>query len=212
MSQIFLGGTIPPDAQLSFGATFEMMLAIVIGIAVVLLGLYLTRRRTQHRYLKLEMGLWTVASLVLGFALSQPTLTSDSARFDNGRFVVLVDRSASMAVMEDGRPRHEQVDDLMRQIRSSVSADIEVYSFDSEINSGMPSTYTGMDSDIGAALTQINDRYLGQQLAGIAVITDGIDRGALGQQLRHGTALQLPEVSGPVTFYSVGSDDDYFDV
>ncbi|MEC8380844.1 MAG: glutamine amidotransferase [Myxococcota bacterium] len=212
MMSFLIGGALTEDAQLSFGASQTAIILGIIALIVALSGLYWTRRQTAHQYLKLEMVLWLSAALVLGVALTQPTLTSDSGRLDKGRFVVLIDKSASMGAIEDGQARSDRIPEILKQIRTDLSTDIEVFGFDSQLHVGMPASYTGMDSDLGGALTQLNDRYLGQQLAGIAVITDGIDRGALGQQLEMGAEVQLPQLSGPITFYGVGSVESLFDV
>lgn len=210
--EFWLGGAIPEEASFSFSVgSFEGVL-IVTTLLAILVGLYLTRRNSPHRLLHLEMLLWTLGLALLGFALSQPTLISEAGRKDSGRFLVLIDRSASMNAMENGKPRSDEVNTIIQRIRKDVDSELEIFSFDSELHSGLPVDYTGMESDIGSALSQLNDRYLGQSLAGIAVLTDGIDRGALGQQIQFGTQLSLPNLNGPISFYQVGSKNEIFDV
>ena len=107
-----------------------------------------------------------------------------------------------MGAIEDGQPRsQDRVSDILGKICSDLSTDIEVYNFDPRFACGFARSYSSMESDLGGALTQLNDRYLGQQLAGIAVITDGIDRGALGQQLEMDGEVQLPQLNGPIILW-----------
>ena len=142
-----IGGKISDGAQLSFGASQEAIVLMMIVLALALLGLFWTRRQTNHQYLWIEMGLWLCSAVVLGFALSQPTLTSDSGRMDDGRFVVLIDRSASMGAIEDGRPRSDRVSVILGKICSDRPRTSKCTT-STQLHVGLPANYSGMESDL----------------------------------------------------------------
>ena len=82
-----------------------------------------------------ELGLWALALAVLVVAIAEPTWLEESGRTEPGRVVVLVDRSASMAVLEDGTPRSAAVEAALDRVRAEAG-DVEVFSFDEGVQAG----------------------------------------------------------------------------
>ena len=67
------------------------------------------------------------------------------------------------------------------------------------------------NTDIPMALHRI-DRYLGHNLRGIALITDGIDRGGLRSSYKDGLlGSQKIDLPGPLTVYGIGDPTASFD-
>ena len=83
---------------------------------------------------------------------------------------------------------------------------------------GIPDRFDGSDSDLGVALAAIQDRFLGQEVRGVVVLTDGLDRGSLRQGIsdardNNSVATNLaPRLPGPLTVYQIGTDAGLMDV
>ena len=68
--------------------------------------------------------------------------------------------------------------------------------------------FVGRGTDLGVALDALADRFLGQRLRGVVLITDGLDRGQLRRTLREAPDAPLPALPGPLTIYQVGDATD----
>jgi uncharacterized membrane protein len=172
--------------------------AVVIG----LLSLALAWRRDADRRV-VEMALWIPVVLGVVIAAAGPVWVVEGKRMEQPRLVVLVDDSRSMGVLEKGGPRSDQVQDALDRLGDEHR--VERFTFDSALHTGGEPKFQASDSDLGTALQAIQERFAGEKLAGVVVITDGIDRGAMGRVLREEGTLTVPRLPGPLTLYQVGS-------
>ena len=199
-----VGGAFGADGELLFAAPD---LAVVVASAGALLAFGLaawSSRGARAAWLQLSLLALALGCLVL--ALAEPIWVEEEGHLSTPRTVVLVDDSRSMQVREDGRSRSEQVEAVLQAVGPA-----EVYTFGAELAAGAPSYEQGA-SDLGAALSAVTDRYVGERLASLVVNTDGLDRGGLRQAWREGLAAELPELPGPLTVYQVGDRSDIEDL
>jgi uncharacterized membrane protein len=211
----WLGGNLGAGGDLIWAAPpwqlgLGVGLAVVAWIAALVTGSGTRAQRTG------EMTLWALALATLVVAIAEPTWLEESGRLEDGRVVVLIDSSASMDVREDNTPRSAAVEPILEQVTAAIG-DVEVFSFDEAVHSGRPSSYQGRGTDVGVALSAVADRYLGQQLRGVVLISDGIDRGGLRSELAGASAPEervalVPELPGPLTVYQAGSEELLHDV
>lgn len=207
--ELLLGGALAADGELVWASP-----AWLVGLAVAAAGvswlLMALRGGRSGRARATELALWAGALGVLVVALAGPRWVEADGRIEPGKLVVLVDGSASMGVQDDGAPRGAAVASVLSSLRQ-LGGEVEVLTFDEEVRGGAPTDFTGRGSDLGVALRTVADRNLGQQLRGIVVLTDGIDRGALRREVREASAEGavpaglLPSLPGPVTFLPVGN-------
>ncbi len=202
-----VGGWTPDGGQLELGASeLELGLAVVGAVALLALSWWTARRVTTR-------GLQTLAlvpvALALVWALARPSQVQRDGSWEDGRFVVLVDDSRSMAVREGDAIRSDAVAGVLDSIGRP---DAERFRFGSGLSPGEATGFTARDTDLGLALRALSERYAGERLAGIAVVTDGLDRGAWRQAWLAGESLELPELPGPLTLYGVGSLDELVDL
>lgn len=172
------------------------------AVPVVALGVLLLAARPWEsaRARLAELGLYALALAAVGWMIAGPTWVQDGERVEEGRFVVLVDGSRSMQVREaGGAPRSEAVAELLQRLGG------EVYTFGDQLRPGAPLSYDLGESDLGGALDQLARRYAGERLQGVAVITDGIDRGGLRKRLQGESTRTPPPLGGPLTVYAVGT-------
>ncbi|MCP4921976.1 MAG: hypothetical protein GY913_34170, partial [Proteobacteria bacterium] len=192
-----LGGPLGPGRLELTTPDVVLWTYVLVGVLVTAL---VARSAWTRRPWGAEVALFAVAVAVLAFAATGPIWIEEAGRFEEGRFVVLVDDSRSMSVLEDGTPRSAQVAGALGEIDLGRS---EIYTFGDELRVGVEPVYDKAGSDLAGALSAVADRHAGESLAGIVVITDGIDRGGLRRELEVGRPVAL-ELPGPLTLYQVG--------
>jgi uncharacterized membrane protein len=183
-------------------AIVSVLVALGLGFALA------ARGALRVRPAGLELGLLALAMVCLAWVAAAPVWVEDQGRLEEGRLVVLVDDSRSMAVLEDGQPRHAQVERALAELDLSRA---DRYLFGEDLLVGDTPGYLEGGSDLGRALEAVRQRHAGERLSGIVVITDGIDRGGLRRELVFGgdPGLSLP---GPLTLYQVGEPGEVQDL
>lgn len=193
----WFGDALGLHGRLIWGAdSMTIAAATLLGVASIVFAV--RKGGSQRRWV--EFGLWTMAVVIAVVSLAEPIWLEESGRTVPGRSVVLVDGSRSMDVLEGTRPRSEGVQDILQQFDESV----DVYTFGSSLTAGAPEKWVLSETDLGAALDAVTDRYLGQSLQSVVVITDGLDRGGLRSRVLAGSASVAPPLPGPLTVYQIG--------
>ena len=203
MKAWWLGDNLGVEGTLVWGAD---PVALTVAVVVACVSLVLIYRRTGQRK-KAELACWWVAIAILIWGIADPSWVEDAGRMEPGRSVVLVDESRSMSVSEDGQTRGDTVTSLLDMLGPTY----DVFSFSSALRAGPPEGWVGSDTDIGTALAEVTDRYLGQSLRSVVLITDGIDRSGLRDTLLAQPSMTLPSLPGPLTVYQVGEQAELVD-
>ena len=202
-----VGGWQPGPGDLRLGAS-DLELGLALGGAVLLLAIsFFTARGVRLRWLQVALMVPVAAALV--WALARPSLVQRDGSWEEGRFVVLVDDSASMGVREGDKIRSEAVGDILEGLGRP---DAERFRFGSGLTPGEALGFSAPDTDLGLALRALSERYAGERLAGLVVITDGLDRGAWRKAWLAGEGLELPQLPGPLTLYGVGRGEALVDL
>jgi uncharacterized membrane protein len=213
--EFLIGGVLSEGGHLLWSAPDWQITAAIAAAVLAWIAALLTGRGTPQQRLA-ELTLWGLALSVLAAAAGEPVWIEESGRSEPGRVVVLIDGSASMDVREGGTPRSDGVQRALDAVRSEAGEDVEVFTFHEDLQSGPPASYTGRGTDIGVALSAIADRHLGQQLRGVVLITDGLDRGVLRRELADAGSADadriVPDLPGPLTVYQIGSAEKLHDV
>jgi uncharacterized membrane protein len=216
------GGTLSDAGELAWSAPDWLVWAVLLacGLAVLIAAIPPAASRRSLGAHFGSVALWAVAVAVLGAAALGPQWVEGDGRLESGPLVVLVDGSASMAVIEGGGSRSDGVGPVLESLmdRASSGGPVEVYTFDEGLRAGPPRSFAGRGTDLGVALDAVVDRYLGQELRGVVVITDGLDRGTLRRDLREAAKngvidpAMAPVLPGPLTIYQIGRLEDVHDV
>ena len=190
-------------------------LIISVAVASILILLFLLPRKgAEHRYIIPELVLWGITLLILNFAAAQPQLRIEFEKEERSRVVIAVDNSLSMSIREEGTPRSAKAQELMRKITEKLDGTIDTYGFDSQLHIQPEFDFSGKGTDIASTLYSIKDRYLGQDLRGLILITDGIDRGILSKFMEEQPdklSDVLPELDMPINIYQVSSEQSLYD-
>jgi uncharacterized membrane protein len=207
-----LGGPLGGEGQLLWSAPVWLIAAAAVAILAGW-GLALRGGPPGARGLRVAEALaWALALLALGAGLAGPRWVEGAGREEPARYLVLVDQSASMGVREGGVSRGERARALVDAVRAEVGEPVDVFSFDEQLRPGEPAAFDGRGTDLGLALAALSDRHLGVALRGVAVITDGADRGGLRASLSAAAGGQdpaavgaVPPLPGPLTVLAVGA-------
>lgn len=174
--------------------------AIILGLIVsVLIALF-----TFWRYLPRDRGMLLLALLrvvfflLLGWCLFRPMEKRRQNEQLKPRFLVVTDTSASMALVPQKAipKRWDVVQEILKQPWTSemaLKAELDGYTFDSSISSKLSVKELlalepkGQGTRLRDSLQQIADRYRGQPLAGILLLTDGLDTREVGEDWAAGT-------------------------
>lgn len=149
-----------------------------------------------------ELLLWAVALSTLVAMIAGPVWVEEEGRVEPGRVAVLVDASASMGVKESSGPRSAAAGAALAAIGSEA---VDVYHFGTELRPGPPGSFDLPGTDVESALHALSDRVAGERLAGIVLLSDGVDRGALRRGWQRGDNPVPPAVPGPLTVVQIGA-------
>jgi uncharacterized membrane protein len=201
-----LGGCCGDGGRLVWMAPAWWPALAAVG-ALVALGLAMRPWPREPRRWA-EVALLTVALALVVAASGDPRWVQEGERTEKGRFVVLVDASRSMGVLEDGgEARGAEALALLSRFPGA-----EVYGFGEQLRPGAPQAFADGDSDLGGALAAVAQRYAGERLEGVAVLSDGLDRGGLRRRLTEDPNTALPDLRGPLTVYQLGRTGERTDV
>lgn len=192
-----------PEGHLAWGGSFA-----AIGLAVALAVLAWTTLILAPRPQASGASRWVegaLAALGLGVIvalIAKPVWVEASGRTIPGRTVVLVDASSSLGVAERGVLRSTEA---ARRAAGVDGERVEVFHFGGDLRTGMPPRYDLGQTDVGGALEAVSERYVGERLDAVVLITDGIDRGALRAEHAAGRPVVPPTMPGPLTVVAVGT-------
>ena len=219
MMEWLLAGARPGEGSLIW-TTDPMWIGLAAVLAVLTWCLAVFDGGTASR----SSGTRVVKAILWGFALclvvlglAGPEQVEEDGREELGKLVVLMDGSASMGVAGDGATRGATAVEMVETLRG-VHGPLEVYTFDEMLRAGISERFDGRGTDIGAALDTLADRHLGQELRGIVLMTDGLDRGPLRRDVAAAVASNaltssvVPSLPGPITVMQMGSSEQLFDV
>ena len=194
-------------------------LAPVAVFLAVALGVVIWTYRRDQASLPLRAAcasLKLLGLLTLGAVLLDPLWSGERARPGANLFVVLADNSAGMQIKDHGatKTRADEVRGLLQGAEPAWPAKLEDsfqvrrYFFDSRLQSTRDFSemnFDGRSTSLGTALRNLADRYQGQPLSGILMLTAG-------------NATDLPDgkldVTGlpPVYPVVIGKDDEIKDI
>ncbi len=124
-------------------------------------------------------GLRALTLLLIVFFLLRPVVFVQATGARDGLVAVLVDVSRSMRLADEGSPRIEQARELATTLQKQISGDFrtELFSFGEtlERTDAARLSANARRSDLSGALAALVDRYRGQRLAGVVVLSDGGD-------------------------------------
>jgi uncharacterized membrane protein len=209
VNTFWLAGTIGPEGKLVFTSPDWTIVLCAVAAGLAFVAAMLGPRSLSSRLV--EMLCWGLSLAGLVLALAGPVWVEEEGRTEPGRTIVLVDASRSMGVREEGKARSDSVPAILEHIRKEVD-EVEIFHFGDELTVGEPTTFDLPGTDLDGALGALGERVAGERLAGVVLVTDGIDRGLLRRRFENEEAPSPPEVAGPLTVFQVGTRTDVLDL
>ncbi|HEX5131037.1 MAG TPA: hypothetical protein VFX92_00970 [Candidatus Krumholzibacteria bacterium] len=175
-------------ASSTLGISFHpwvVALAAVL-IAVGLVAYWRTAPSVAGRARVILTTTRVVVFLLLALLLFDPRSIWRGERLEDPRVVVLVDRSASMSLPEQGwaggRSRFDAARDVASEVTRAVAgrgARAEVVYFSSDLDDTVDAAAPdGQGTDVVRALESLARRFEGENLAAIVVVSDGVQTDA----------------------------------
>jgi hypothetical protein len=162
--------------------------AIVTALVTALLLGWFAAWRCLHRNLgnAIIVTLYSVILAGLGWCLLLPGLTSGVTQLLKPRFLIAVDTSRSMTLSPSANvpSRWTTAQEALKLpwIRSLTSeCEIEIFPFSSQLGESIPAGKAaelkpeGTNSGVSDALRQIAERHAGLKVAGLLLLSDGVD-------------------------------------
>ncbi len=149
--------------------------------------LYYTYRgiflRSEHRLAWWLMGLRAVGLLLLVLMLAKPTWTREHEEVQPGRVAIIIDTSRSMTLPDPtGATRYARATAAVEQIKKALAADtkgpalkVELFDVTGAPLQEVPKEATGDVTDLTRALKRVAARLRSRPVAGIVLISDGVD-------------------------------------
>ncbi|MBM4036186.1 MAG: hypothetical protein FJ291_31005 [Planctomycetes bacterium] len=163
---------------------------VVVGVLMVLTGSFALVWRELFPVSVASIAIITlrVASLaLLLYLLLQPSVTFTKSEEIKPHVALLLDTSGSMSVVDTGRdkPRIKEAVEALRDSKLldklGEKAKLDLFGFDTGISRLKPESLETLDkavgtgTSLGLAIAQIRDELRGEDLAGVAIFSDGRD-------------------------------------
>jgi hypothetical protein len=152
-----------------------IILCLVLGLAYA--GVQYFRNKYQPWGPRLNAVLFTGRALLtafLAFLLLGPIVKQVSNQFEKPHFIVLRDNSGSIAEAMDSAARSNLDNELEQAMAELEEKGYSTSTQDLRGEVTDPLTYNLPTSDIHGALRRISNRYEGQKIGGVILVSDGI--------------------------------------
>ena len=141
------------------------------------------RRGAAHRdAARVLIGLRAITLVLIVICLLRPVTFVQVAGARDSVVAILVDSSRSMRIADADGPRIERARALASDLQKSIGAEFrtEVMTFGESLARADVDRITpdARRSDLSGALTALADRYKGQRLGGVVLLSDGGDTSA----------------------------------
>jgi hypothetical protein len=126
-------------------------------------------------------ALRVLAVFFIAFLLVSPLVKSVSYQPQKPLVLVAQDNSQSVKLFKSPGFDAAQFTTDLASLKKSLGDgyDVREYNFDANLHDGLSNAYAGKQTDISAALHQLNDRFVNQNIGAIVLATDGLyNRGA----------------------------------
>jgi len=152
------------------------------ALACLLLGLlyaWLMYRQPVNLANKFRYALFAVRALavfIISLLLLAPMVKSVSYKPEKPLVLILQDNSESIKLFPSPNNNGSDLMGALDKVRSALGDNYEVheFNFDKTLNNGLSNKFNGKQTDISAALRQLNERFINQNIGAIVLATDGL--------------------------------------
>ena len=126
-------------------------------------------------------ALRAVVVFLIAFLLVSPLVKSVSYQPQKPLVLVAQDNSDSIKIFKPSGDDPQQLVTNLLALKKALGNEYDVreYHFDGDIHDGLSAAYNGKQTDISAAIQQLNDRFVNQNIGALVLASDGLyNRGA----------------------------------
>ena len=125
---------------------------------------------------RLVFGLRFISVALIAFLLLSPLIKLISRKSEKPVILFIQDNSGSISLVKDSAFYRKQYPELIEELRSKMEEQFEFrsYSFDDRLIDSFRLNYSGKETDISAAISEINTRYLNRNVGAVILASDGI--------------------------------------
>ncbi len=167
---------------------------IVLG-AVYASVLYTGKKSKKwRREIRLLLfGLRFVVVTLLAFFLTEPLIRLNVKVTNNPVLIVATDNSKSMISSSDSDFVRNELSEYLNKWLDKTNKELEIvqYHFSDSLYVGPVNEYNGNITDIGNAFDEIRNRYINKNVAGLVLISDGINNSGVNP-LYSAEKIQFP--------------------
>lgn len=125
---------------------------------------------------RLVFGFRFLSVALIAFLLLSPLIKLISRKSEKPVILFLQDNSGSISLVKDSAFYRKQYPELIEKLRTKFEEQFEFrsYSFDDRLIDSFRLNYQGKETDISAAISEINTRFLNRNVGAVILATDGI--------------------------------------
>ena len=125
---------------------------------------------------RLVFGLRFISVALIAFLLLSPLIKLISRKSEKPVILFIQDNSSSISLVKDSTFYRKQYPELIEELRSKLAEQFEFrsYCFDNRLIDSFRLNYSGKETDISAAISEINTRYLNRNVGAVILASDGI--------------------------------------
>lgn len=187
-------------AEIILGARQWLLPTLILGTVAIGVLIWSYLQTSSHSRLKMAcLALKAVAILLLAVSLLDPLYVGTRPKPGSNLFLVVADNSRSLQLADRGarETRGEAVRKSLEQKESWLTRlaqdfDVRKYTFDTQLQPTQDFSqlqFTGEASALSQTIEQLAERFRGQPVAGILLLTDGNATDLTGSEL---SGAQLP--------------------
>ncbi len=201
---------------------------VVVGLAVLAFSAYDLRDLKRYRRWCL-LGLRGLVYALAVLLLLEPAIDLRQTSKVQNHVAVLVDTSQTMDLKTDDETtriaRARQAVEELRPLEESSADDhhFDYFTYGEELMPSSRGAIAGAEAnepaaDLTGALQSVKQEYEGEDLAGIIIISDGLDTGGIGRRIERGESLDestrelLKSLDAPVHTLAAAGDAGLRDV
>ncbi len=195
-------------SEVLYNPIFKWQVLLVIALALVGVVAWSFAKGLQSKArIALTGGLRLLVLVAFVVILLQPQRKHDDVQILKPQLAVLVDTSESMSdpVDEKQERRAGRVAEWMKSPalqKARHDFDVRLFTFDREILEQPKTTemkFTGAITNLGSALSQVQERFRGQPLSGILLLSDGLDTTGAAKSAQLSVPVFTFELEKPFT-------------
>ena len=125
---------------------------------------------------RLVFGLRFLSVALIAFLLLSPLIKLISRKSEKPVILFVQDNTGSISLVKDSAFYRKQYPEMIEELRSKLEEQFEFrsYCFDDRLIDSFRLNYSGKETDISAAIGEINTRFLNRNVGAVILATDGI--------------------------------------